>query len=63
VVEAIGTLVQGRRGNYLIYFPSYQYLNAVLQEFQARYPSVPVLAQRPGMTEPERDAFLAALFG
>jgi DNA excision repair protein ERCC-2 len=60
VVEAIGTLVQGRRGNYLIYFPSYQYLNAVLQEFQARYPSVSVLVQRPGMTEPERDAFLAA---
>jgi hypothetical protein len=60
VVEAIGTLVQGRRGNYLVYFPSYQYLNAVLQEFQARYPSVPVLVQRPGMTEPERDAFLAA---
>ena len=60
VVEAIGTLVQGRRGNYLIYFPSYQYLNTVLQEFQARYPSVSVLVQRPGMTEPERDAFLAA---
>ncbi|HXI70601.1 MAG TPA: ATP-dependent DNA helicase [Verrucomicrobiae bacterium] len=60
VVEAIGTLVQGRRGNYLVYFPSYQYLNSVLQEFQTRYPSVAVLAQRPGMTDPERDAFLAA---
>jgi len=60
VVEAIGTLVQGRRGNYLVYFPSYQYLNSVLQEFQTRYPSVAVLAQRTGMSEPERDAFLAA---
>ena len=60
VVEAIGTLVQGRRGNYLVYFPSYQYLNATLQAFQLRHPSVPVLVQRPGMTEPERDAFLAA---
>jgi DNA excision repair protein ERCC-2 len=60
VVEAIGTLVQGRRGNYLIYFPSYQYLNAVLQEFQARCPSVQVLVQQPGMSEPQRDAFLAA---
>jgi Rad3-related DNA helicase len=60
VVEAIGTLVQGRPGNYLIYFPSYQYLNTVLQEFQVLYPSVPVLVQRPGMTELERDAFLAA---
>ena len=60
VVAAIGTLVQGRRGNYLIYFPSYQYLNAVLQEFQACHPAVSVLVQRPGMTEPERDAFLSA---
>jgi DNA excision repair protein ERCC-2 len=60
VVEAIGTLVQGRRGNYLVYFPSYQYLNDTLQAFQVRHPSVPVLVQRPGMSEPERDAFLAA---
>ena len=60
VVEAIGTLVQGRRGNYLVYFPSYQYLNDTLQAFQLHNPSVPVLVQRPGMTEPERDAFLAA---
>jgi len=60
VVEAIGSLVSGRPGNYLVYFPSYQYLNSVLQEFQVQHPKVPVLVQRPGMTEPERDAFLAA---
>lgn len=60
VVAAIGTLVQGRPGNYLVYFPSYQYLNTVLQEFQVCHPSVLVLVQRPGMTEPERDAFLTA---
>ncbi len=60
VVAAIGTLVQGRRGNYLVYFPSYQYLNAALQEFQVCHPAVPVLVQRPGMSESERDAFLAA---
>ncbi len=60
VAEAIGTLVSGRPGNYLVYFPSYQYLNAVLQEFQVRHPKLPVLVQRPGMTEPERDAFLGA---
>lgn len=60
VVAAIATLVRGRRGNYLVYFPSYQYLNAVLAQFQVCHPSVPVLVQRPGMTEPEREAFLAA---
>lgn len=60
VVAAIGTLVSGRRGNYLVYFPSYQYLNDVIQEFQAANPAVQLLAQRPNMTEPERDEFLAA---
>ncbi len=60
VVAAIGTLVSGRRGNYLVYFPSYQYLNDVLREFQVSHPTVPVLVQRPGMTEPQRDEFLAA---
>jgi len=60
VVEAIGTLVSGRRGNYLVYFPSYQYLNDTLQAFQLRFPSVPVQVQRPGLTEKERDAFIAA---
>jgi DNA excision repair protein ERCC-2 len=60
VVAAIGTLVEGRRGNYLVYFPSYQYLNDALQGFRAGHPSIRVLVQRPGMTEPERDEFLAA---
>lgn len=60
VVAAIGILVSGRRGNYLVYFPSYQYLNDVLREFQVHHPTVPVLVQRPGMSELERDTFIAA---
>jgi DNA excision repair protein ERCC-2 len=60
VVQAIGALVQQRRGNYLVYFPSYAYLKASCELFQARFPAFPILAQRPAMTEPERDAFLAA---
>ena len=60
VVEAIGTLVSGRRGNYLVYFPSYLYLNDTLQAFQLRFPSVRLQVQRPGLTETERDRFIAA---
>ncbi len=60
VVAAIAALVQGRLGNYLVYFPSYQYLNAAREQFELRWPSISVLAQRPGMTEPEREAFLKA---
>ncbi|MEY2429826.1 MAG: excision repair protein [Verrucomicrobiota bacterium] len=60
VVTAIGTFIEGKPGNYLVYLPSYHYLNAVRQEFEVRYPTVAVLTQRTGMTEAERDAFLAA---
>ncbi len=60
VAEAIGALTEGRRGNYLVYFPSYQYLAAVQEQFQLRYPGVRLLAQRPGMSDAEREAFLAA---
>jgi len=60
VVQAIAALVEGRRGNYIAYFPSYQYLTAVQEQFHAVHPAVPILVQRPGMSEPEREAFLAA---
>jgi DNA excision repair protein ERCC-2 len=60
VVRAIGALVEGRRGNYLVYFPSYQYLEAVRTRFQALHPDLPTLAQHSGMTEAERESFLAA---
>jgi DNA excision repair protein ERCC-2 len=60
VVQAIASLVEGRRGNYIAYFPSYQYLTAVQEQFHTQHPSVPILVQRPGMSEPEREAFLTA---
>jgi DNA excision repair protein ERCC-2 len=60
VVQAIASLVEGRPGNYLVYLPSYQYLTSVQEQFRALHPAVPILVQRPGMSEPEREAFLAA---
>jgi DNA excision repair protein ERCC-2 len=60
VVQAIGALLEARRGNYLVYFPSYQYLNAVREQFQALYPATRTLVQQPRMSEAEREGFLAA---
>jgi DNA excision repair protein ERCC-2 len=60
VVRAIASLVEGCPGNYLVYLPSYQYMAAVQEQFHALHPAVPILVQRPGMSEPEREAFLAA---
>ena len=60
VAQAIGTLIEGQPGHYLAYFPSYQYLTDVRELFQTQYPAVTVRTQQPGMTETERETFLAA---
>ncbi len=60
VAAAIDALVRERRGNYLVYFPSYEYLTSVRQKFEVLQPETATIAQRPGMTEPEREDLLAA---
>ncbi|MBD3649106.1 MAG: ATP-dependent DNA helicase [Pseudomonadales bacterium] len=57
LIEAV---TRQRRGNYLIFFPSYAYLQAVHEEFQRRWPEVDTIVQQSGMSEGERDDFLGA---
>jgi DNA excision repair protein ERCC-2 len=59
VVNAIGELISGRQRNYLVYFPSYQYLNVALNQFRAAYPEITILEERQGMSEAECEEFLA----
>ncbi len=60
IVSLIAATVSARRGNYMVYFPSYAYLEKVYTRFQRRYPSVRTVVQTPGMTYAEREAFIAA---
>ena len=55
----IAATVSGRRGNYMVFFPSYEYLGRVLEIFRSRYPSVEILEQTHGMGQRDREAFLA----
>ena len=59
VVDAIARTVLSRPGNYLVYFSSYAYLEAVAERFETEYPSIPLYRQKSQMTEAEREAFLA----
>ncbi|MBM3833173.1 MAG: ATP-dependent DNA helicase [Verrucomicrobia bacterium] len=58
VACAIAGLVEPKRGNYLAYFPSYKYLDQVMERFRSLAPEVKTIAQRPSMTEEERAGFL-----
>ncbi|MEK5240187.1 helicase C-terminal domain-containing protein [Paenibacillus sp. FSL L8-0470] len=57
--DALKGLVS-RKGNYLVFFPSYVYLQNVYEIFADKYPEVPTLVQSSGMSEPEREQFLSS---
>lgn len=58
VVRAIAAFVSGKPGNYLLFFPSYRYMEMVQEAFSAAHPRIRTIAQSPGMTEFEREAFV-----
>ena len=59
IVESIETVLSTHVGNYLVYFPSYVYLNEVMDRLKERQPERQLLVQERGMTEEARDAFLS----
>jgi DNA excision repair protein ERCC-2 len=65
IAAAIDTICNAHVGNYLVYFPSYAYLAAVLELLKERLPErqLPpgwrLLVQDRGMTEEAREDFLA----
>ena len=60
IVTSIKTLVSSKTGNYLIFLPSYNFLEKVSLIFQTAYPKIATVIQKSSMTEADRTAFLAA---
>lgn len=52
--------IRTRRGNLLVFFPSYEYMNGVYRRFTEKVTPARVLVQHGGMDEREREQFLAA---
>lgn len=53
--------VQAKRGNYLAYFPSYEYLNLIAEALAPLVPpELQIIRQHPGQTEQEKQRFLEA---
>lgn len=56
----IAASICGKVGNYMVYFPSYSYMEKVAKAFADRYPDVPILMQKRGMTQEQKEQFLDA---
>ncbi len=59
VSACIAGMVSGRRGNYIVFFPSYEYLEKVLSVFREKYPSVTVIEQTRQMGQKGKEEFLS----
>ncbi len=58
VAEYISSFVKGRVGNYLVFFPSYQYMDQVLGKLERQESLGTLAVQSSHMSEQEREAFL-----
>ena len=58
VSQTISALVEQKKGNYLLYFPSYEYMRKIYLSFSDRNPQIKTILQTAGMSESEREAFL-----
>lgn len=58
IAAMLNALITSRPGNYLTFFPSYQYLLSVYEEFKQLSQHTATLVQATGMTEAEREEFL-----
>ncbi len=59
IVEYIYAFISGKTGNYLVFFPSYKYMQEVHNRFAEVYPEIETLLQEGSMDEATREAFLS----
>ncbi|MCC8098099.1 MAG: DEAD/DEAH box helicase [Eubacterium sp.] len=58
IAERIFTLKNAKRGNYICFFPSYEYMERVYEAYTDRYGAEGSIIQKKGFTEEDRAGFL-----
>ncbi|MBO5879044.1 MAG: ATP-dependent DNA helicase [Clostridia bacterium] len=58
VCRAIAATVSARRGNYMIFSPSFAYSEALAKVFSRKYPKIKVLSQKRNMSDEEKAEFI-----
>ncbi|MEH7348482.1 ATP-dependent DNA helicase [Gottfriedia acidiceleris] len=58
LIDSVYKEITKRKGNYLVFYPSYQYLIQSVDLFKEKYPNIMTIVQENGMSEIEREEFL-----
>ena len=59
IAQTIYETISRKKGNYLVFFPSYEYMHTVYELFCSQFPQVETLLQETELSEDERADFLA----
>jgi Rad3-related DNA helicase len=60
IAACIAATLSAKVGNYMVFFPSYKFLDEVERIFSKKYPKVQVLKQEKNMSQTQREAFLSS---
>ena len=58
ISSCIAATVSAKPGNYMVFFPSYDYMHEVKKIFCAKYPKVCTMEQTKGMTPMQKEEFI-----
>ena len=58
VCRAVAATVSAKRGNYMVFSPSFAYSEALAKAFSAKYPKIKVISQTKDMSLKEKEDFL-----
>ena len=61
ISSCIAATVSAKKGNYMVFFPSYSYMTEVKKIFSAKYPKVTLLEQTKNMTAAQKDEFISSM--
>ncbi len=59
VCKVIAATLSAKRGNYMIFSPSFAYAETLAEAFSKKYPKIKIILQKPNMSSHEREEFLA----
>ena len=58
IIKYITSVVEAKKGNYIVFFPSYKYMNMVYEKMEGRYSSIELVLQGKDMSEEGKEEFL-----
>ncbi len=58
ICDYINTACKIKKGNYMVFFPSYKYMNEVFLIYKEKYPGENIIVQNSSMDEKEREEFI-----